>query len=73
VADYIRFIEAISESVIIDRRFDRAPDIKDNYLFDLAFSVKSHYIVTHDHPLLNMKQVNKIRLISLKDWKKLME
>jgi putative PIN family toxin of toxin-antitoxin system len=73
VAAYIRFINQITEPVIIDRRFDRAPDIKDNYLFDLAYTVKSHYIVTNDHPLLNMKQVNRIKLIMLKDWKKLIE
>jgi putative PIN family toxin of toxin-antitoxin system len=70
---YIRFIKRVTEPVIIDWRFDRSPDIKDNYLFDLSYSVKSHYIVTNDHPLLNMKQVNKIKLISLKDRKKLIE
>ncbi len=73
ISDYIRFINRITETVTIDRRFDRAPDIKDNYLFDLAYTVKSHYIVTNDHPLLNMKQVNKIKLIMLKDWKNLVE
>ena len=73
VSAYIRFISRVTESVTIDRRFDRAPDIKDNYLFDLAYTVKSYYIVTNDHPLLKMKQVNKIKLILLKDWKKLIE
>lgn len=73
VAAYIRFISRVTESVTIDRRFDRAPDIKDNYLFDLAYTVKSHYIVTNDYPLLNMKQVNKIKLVLLKDWKNLIE
>ena len=73
VVSYIRFIELVAESVIIDRRFDRSPDIKDNYLFDLAYTVKSHYLVTSDYPLLNMKQVNKIRIISMEDWKELIE
>ena len=73
VSAYIRLISRVTESVDIDRRFDRAPDIKDNYLFDLAYTVKSHYIVTNDHPLLNMKQVNKIKLVLLKDWKLLVE
>jgi predicted nucleic acid-binding protein len=63
----------VSSNIEIDKRFDRAPDIKDNYLFDLAYSVKSHYIVTNDIPLLNMKQVNKIKLISLRDWETLIE
>ncbi|MBS1623715.1 MAG: putative toxin-antitoxin system toxin component, PIN family, partial [Bacteroidetes bacterium] len=71
VAIYTTFIERIATSVAIDKRFDRAPDIKDNYLFDLAYTVKAHYLVTNDHPLLNMKQVNKIKLISLADWREL--
>jgi putative PIN family toxin of toxin-antitoxin system len=73
VAAYIRFIQTVTQSVSIDLCFDRAPDLKDNYLFDLAYTVKSHYMVTHDYPLLNMKQVNKIKIISLADWKKLFE
>jgi hypothetical protein len=73
ISDYINFVGRLTESVVIDQRFDRAPDIKDNYLFDLAYTVKSHYLVTNDFPLLNMKQVNKIKLVSLKDWKNLIE
>ena len=73
IAVYIRFIQSIAQSVIIGRRFDRAPDLKDNYLFDLAYTVKSYYIVTNDHPLLNMKQVNKIKIILLSEWEKLIE
>src|ERR1700733_13116062 len=53
--DYIRFFRSISKEVTIDARFDRAPDLNDNYLFDLAYAVKSHYIVTGDKALLNMK------------------
>jgi putative PIN family toxin of toxin-antitoxin system len=67
---YLSFINDFSRSVRIDRRFDRAPDIKDNYLFDLAYTVKSFFIVTGDKPLLNMKQVNKIKLISLAELKR---
>jgi putative PIN family toxin of toxin-antitoxin system len=73
IADYITFVNNAATNTIIDKRFDRAPDVKDNYLFDLAYSVKSYYIVTNDIPLLNMKQVNKIKLISLKDWKDLLD
>jgi putative PIN family toxin of toxin-antitoxin system len=69
-ADYIRFIKLLTQQQSIDLRFDRAPDIKDNYLFDLAYTVKSYYLVTHDKPLLNLKQVNKIKVISLAEWKK---
>ncbi|MDB5283746.1 MAG: hypothetical protein JWO06_2821 [Bacteroidota bacterium] len=73
VSAYINFIKDVSKEVTIDLRFDRAPDVKDNYLFDLAYTAKAHYIVSGDHPLLNMKQVNKIRIISLSDWQKLLD
>jgi predicted nucleic acid-binding protein len=70
---YTRFIEDFSRSIKIDKRFDRAPDIKDNYLFDLAYTAKSFYLVTGDKPLLNMKQVNKIKIISLAELKRMLE
>lgn len=73
ISAYIRFISRLTQSVVIDKRFDRAPDINDNYLFDLPYTTKSHYIVTNDHPLLNMKQVNKIKLVSLREWIDLIE
>lgn len=72
VADYLRFIQSVTKETTIDKRFDRAPDLKDNYLFDLAYTVKSHYLVTADRPLLNMKQVNKIKIISPADFRKLL-
>ena len=67
---YVDFVKDFSEQVAIDKRFDRAPDIKDNYLFDLAYTIKSFYLITGDKPLLNMKQVNKIQIISLAEFKK---
>ena len=51
----------------IDKRFDRANE-KDNFLFDLAYTVKSYYIVTGDKPLLNIKRIGKIELITLVNW-----
>lgn len=70
---YLRFIKTVTQQQTIDLRFDRSPDLKDNYLFDLAYTTKSHYLVTHDKPLLNMKQVNKIKVISLAEWRRLIK
>ncbi len=64
VEEIIQFIEEITHKVNIEKRFDRALDIDDNYLFDLAYAVKSYFLVTGDRLVLNMKQVNKIRVIS---------
>ncbi len=62
--EQIAFFNELVLSVEIDKRFDRAADLKDNYLFDLAYSVKSHFIVTSETKLLNMKRVNRINIIS---------
>ena len=67
--DYLRFIRRTTEFETIDKRFDRSPDVKDNYLFDLTYSVKSFLLITNDKPLLNMKQVNQIKIISFHDFK----
>jgi putative PIN family toxin of toxin-antitoxin system len=69
---YTQFISDFSKQITIDKRFDRSPDPDDNFLFDLAYTVKSHYLVTGEKALLNMKQVNKIQIVSLTEWKKIL-
>lgn len=70
--EIVEMISDIFYNIQIDKRFDRANE-KDNYLFDLAYSVKSYYIVTGDKPLLNIKRIGKIELISYNDWLKLLK
>jgi putative PIN family toxin of toxin-antitoxin system len=64
VEEIVEFIEDITHKVSIEKRFDRSPDANDNYLFDLAYTVKSYFLVTGDRLLLGMKQVNKTRIVS---------
>lgn len=70
---YLDFIQKITIETEIDERFDRSPDIKDNYLFDLCYAVKSYFLVTGDKPLLNMKSVNKIKILSVTAYKKILK
>lgn len=70
---YADFVKDFSEVIVIDQRFDRAPDIKDNFLFDLAYTAKSFYLISGDKPLLNMKQVNKIRIISFAEYRAMLK
>jgi len=69
----INYFLEFSDLHKIDLRFDRASDLKDNYLFDLAYFVKSFYLVSGDRHVLSLKQVNKIRVISFSELKKLIE
>lgn len=73
IKNNLEFIELISTKIIIDKRFDRAPDIKDNYLFDLCYAVKSYYLITGDKPLQNLKHVGKIEIISTTKFYKLVK
>jgi len=66
-SEIIEMIRDIFLNTSIDKRFDRANE-KDNFLFDLAYTVKSYYIVTGDKPLLNIKKIGKIELITLVNW-----
>ena len=67
---YTSSFEQLSNLTEIDERFDRSPDPKDNYLFDLAYQVKSYYLITGEKALLNMKQVNQIKIISMVEFRK---
>ena len=71
--NYIKLFEQLAVEVEIDERFDRSPDPKDNFLFDLAYRVKSYYLVTGEKALLNMKQVNQIKIISIVELRKLLK
>jgi len=57
-------IKKITRHTTIDLRFDRAADLKDNFLFDLAYSVKAGFLVTFEKKLQNMKHVGEIEIVS---------
>jgi putative PIN family toxin of toxin-antitoxin system len=70
LSDYTDFCKRIAEVVEIDERFDRLADPKDNYLIDMAYTVKADHIVSSDVHLLELKHVGRIQIISLTDFKK---
>ncbi|HYV94870.1 MAG TPA: putative toxin-antitoxin system toxin component, PIN family [Chitinophagales bacterium] len=70
---YLDIIEKVLKMIEINLRFDRVPDVNDNYLIDLAFAAKSYFIVTGDKQLRNLKQVNQIRIISIAEWRQFLK
>ena len=70
---YIRLFEQLANYEEIDERFDRSPDPKDNYLFDLAYQVKCDYLVTGEKALLNMKHFNRIKIISISELRRILK
>ncbi|MFN8281974.1 MAG: putative toxin-antitoxin system toxin component, PIN family [Chitinophagales bacterium] len=71
-AQYIEVIALISENIIIDKRFDRIIDPDDNFLIDLAYCTKSYFLITEDKLILNHKQINKIKIINMAAFKKML-
>jgi len=70
--EFIEIFELTANLVEIDERFDRSPDPDDNYLFDLAYTIKAHYLVTNENALLGLKKVNKINIVSMVDLRKML-
>ena len=68
----VKVFKALAIETKIDLRYDRLSDPKDNYIIDLAYSVKADYIVTGDREVLIQKHVGKIQIISPTQFKKLL-
>jgi len=69
VEDYIDFHSDLTQFVDIELIFKDSPDIKDNYLFDLALQYDAAYLITGDKKLLAMETVESVQVISLADFK----
>ena len=48
---YVSFVTDLCLRIEIDKRFDRAAEPDDNFLFDLAYTVKANYLVTNERAL----------------------
>ena len=70
---YLKLLKKISTTIIIDKRFDRVSDPNDNYLFDLAYAAKSYFLNSGDNEVLKLKQVNRIRVISWSEYKRILK
>lgn len=66
---YTNFVLQIAHLTTIDERFDRLADPNDNYLVDLAYTAKAHYIVSSDRHLASIKHIGKIQILSLSAFK----
>ena len=67
IVDAIDFFDAVSTFVPTEKKFSGSPDIKDDYLFDLANQSETKIIVTGDKKLLDFKTEN-ISLITFSEF-----
>ncbi len=73
VRAYSAFIEKITKPIVVERIFTGSPDIKDNYLFDIAIQSNSTLLVTGDKALLTMKNVDGFRVVQMKEFELILE
>ena len=67
LSDYLNFHFEMTNFIDIQKKFSGSPDIKDDYLFDLAIQSNTNVIVTGDKKLLDF-EIKNIKMISLKDF-----
>lgn len=69
---YLDFIQSLTTTITISRKFQGCPDEKDNFLFDLAEQSQSEILVTGDKLLLGVK-VDNIEVVSFKHFRESFE
>lgn len=63
----MEFFDSLSTFINTQKEFFGSPDIKDDFLFDLAFQSKTETIVSGDKKLLNY-EVKRVSVISLAEF-----
>jgi len=75
--EYLLEFEILPYSKIVKTvfKFDKkiCPDEDDQKFLELAVSANADYIVTGDKDLLDLKEINKIKILSPKDFLKLLK
>lgn len=70
IEDYINFFVSLTQSIIINKKFDDCRDAKDNYLFDLAAQSKAKFLVSGDRDILSVSIPLPFMVMNLTDFKK---
>lgn len=69
-SDLLRIINFIDKNGIIievKSKTDKCRDPKDNFLLNLAIDSKADYLVTGDNDLLEIKFIEKTRILTIKE------
>ena len=75
--EYLLQFEILPYSKIVEVTFkfdkETCPDKDDLKFLELAVSAKANYIITGDKDLLNLKEINKIKILSPKEFLSLLK
>jgi putative PIN family toxin of toxin-antitoxin system len=67
--EYVSFVEQVAEHILTQSIFDQCTDVKDNYLFDLAYQSNSNYLVSGDKKVLAVLVRQSLTVLSLSAFK----
>ena len=67
--EHVSFVEQAAELFHTQPIFDRCPDPKDNYLFDLAYQSNSNFLVSDDKKILATPVKQTLKSCSLSEFK----
>ena len=67
--EYIFLVEQVAELFLTQAIFNLCSDLKDNYLFDLAYQSHSDFLVSGDKKLLAVPVEQSLKLLSLSAFK----
>ena len=67
VRDFISLHKQVCDEVNITRQYDLAPDVDDNFLFDLCKKVNADCLITSDKKLLNYSVSFPLEILTFND------
>jgi putative PIN family toxin of toxin-antitoxin system len=68
IINILEIIENEAEYVEVTSQLDLCTDKKDNFLLSLAVDSKADFLITGDEDLLELKQIDKTNIITIRDF-----
>ncbi len=68
IINILEIIENEAEYVEVTSQLDLCRDKKDNFLLSLAVDSKADFLITGDEDLLELKQIDKTNIITIRDF-----
>jgi uncharacterized protein len=72
IENLIELIDSFGTIIKVSSNTNLCRDHKDNFLLNLAIDSKADYLVTGDNDLLDLKNINKTKIVSLKELDKIL-
>ena len=72
ITDFLRLLREMTTLYQVDATFKSAPDVGDNFLFDLASQGNADYLITSDKKLLYFNPGFDLKIVSFSEFRTLL-